>query len=388
MADWAVVVYGRTYEVDFRLLAIPHDLTHSEAFWISQRIQVMTRSAENLPNAPRWGIFSQDGLCVVGISCMVQELLTAAEEEFTSDCLGRPLFAFVGYVGRITQTVSEIPDYLDQDLRSFRSPYLEYALPNWTAKSFENRSRTPTMTEYRSLHHLPVNVSNITNQAELALSLPDKRQIFLYPDTQQNRQSLWRMAAMMLCAGQPVSLCLGLSRISDANDGLFLNATVVGATERRVLSNVNIPQVSPPVAAPSPVRSSEPQRSAISGFPDRNQHRIILLGVMELLIGALLGVLIGLILAQGLRLNLIKSTVIGAFGGVGFIFLLQSLQRWRMKDHPRSSQGIFLPLLEQLRRRSKSPETPPSEVKSPDPMYGFKEKVHQEEGNDGFREWR
>jgi len=401
ISDWAAVVYGRTYEVDFRLLAIPHDLTPPETLWISQRIQVMTRSAEDLPDAPRWGLFSQDGLCVVGASCMVQELLSATEAEFAYDRLGRPLFVFVGYVGRMAQTIPAIPAYLDRDLRSFRVSYLEYVVPNWTVKSYEERSRTPLLTEYRSLQYLPVEVADVGDQAELALSLPEKRQIFLYPDTEQIRQNLWRLAAARLSASQSVSICLGLSRSSDAIDGSFLNATVADITEKRILIEVNSSSTLHPTTIvaqpPSSRTSSTPQRSTVFRFLAHNHRHIILLGIVEVLIGAFLGGLIGLIFFQGLSLSrLLRVVIIGTLGGAGLTLLLQWLQRQTLTEDQnrrstkRSLKGIFLAMLKRLDRRANALEAPKSDAKPPKPMYGFNEKVNRDDGDDGdgFNEWR
>ena len=73
--QWAAIVYGRTYHLDFRFITIPHDFTASDITWASQHILATTHQARNLPSNPRWSLFKNDSYCVVGITCMVRDLI-------------------------------------------------------------------------------------------------------------------------------------------------------------------------------------------------------------------------------------------------------------------------------------------------------------------------
>ncbi len=56
-SKWAGIVYGRSYNLDFRLIAIPEDFTINETHWALEHIIPTTRAAGKLPHHPRWSLF-------------------------------------------------------------------------------------------------------------------------------------------------------------------------------------------------------------------------------------------------------------------------------------------------------------------------------------------
>ncbi|NJN08167.1 MAG: hypothetical protein HC815_09270 [Richelia sp. RM1_1_1] len=70
MNQWSALVYGRTYEVDFRLIAMPEDFNDEDKKWALKYILGTTRSPEKLPEQPRWSLFKNDKYCVVGVTAL------------------------------------------------------------------------------------------------------------------------------------------------------------------------------------------------------------------------------------------------------------------------------------------------------------------------------
>ncbi len=130
-SKWAPIIYGRTYSVDFRFLVTPCNFEEQQKDFFWNYIKVTTRSAENLPGKPRWIFLRTEKRCLVGVTCMVRDLIGSHtdqdSEDLTRDRQGRPLYAFVGYVSE-NPTPFGIPA---RNLELFAAPYLKFVSQKW-----------------------------------------------------------------------------------------------------------------------------------------------------------------------------------------------------------------------------------------------------------------
>jgi len=238
---WAPIVYGRTYEVDFRLLALPQDFQQAEQDWIMAHIQVMTRSAEDLQQKPRWAVFKSDRLCVVGIVCRVIDLIgdTLIEgQDLTRDQKKRPLYTFVGYATRTNQESIQLPAYTNKDLRLFRYPYEKYVIVNWQAKLYEERSRIAILTDYQHLDYSQVIIPGNLELEIWTLNLVEDEVVYIWGNSPENQNYLWAAAALQISRGKNVSLCLDLPSRSCATNSPFLNVTIGGITQKEKIIRI------------------------------------------------------------------------------------------------------------------------------------------------------
>ncbi|NEP62335.1 MAG: hypothetical protein F6K31_36290 [Symploca sp. SIO2G7] len=278
MMNWATIVYGRTSEVDFRLLALPRDFTRSEEDWLMAHIQTMTRYPEDLPNKPRWAVVRQDELCVLVVACMARELMEQAQTdgmELTHDHRGRPLYTVVGYATRLSQGEPvQIPAYLDQDLRVFSSTYQEYVTPHWLVKSYVQDS--VTASEYQPLSAAPAIVPAQLDQSYFVLNLTQPNLVVLWPDNIDERQALWATAAQQLASGENVSLCLCFPTQSSAVNGAFLNGTAVGIAQKEQI--IRIPESTSTSDSTDVEQPTITDQSVVSSILSWIVARILLVG--------------------------------------------------------------------------------------------------------------
>jgi hypothetical protein len=148
MSKWSAIVYSRTYEVDFRLIAIPDYFNDEDKKWALNYILGTTRSTGSLDIQPRWSLFKNEHYCVIGVTCRANDLFEStdlATEDRTQDFKRRPLFAFVGYVTQIDQEqgLPSILPYTGRNLELFKPLYQNYVCnPDiWFVKSYEKASK-------------------------------------------------------------------------------------------------------------------------------------------------------------------------------------------------------------------------------------------------------
>ena len=100
---WAPLVYGRTLNVDFRLLAIPEDTSREDIDWLQRMVNGAIVYPDALRNGHRWAVFKNERYCAFGLVCMA-ELVSAKRVVVQT----RDLYIFAGYVARIDP--SQYPD--------------------------------------------------------------------------------------------------------------------------------------------------------------------------------------------------------------------------------------------------------------------------------------
>ena len=234
-SQWAGIVYGRSYHLDFRLIAIPEDFNRHETNWALEHIIPTTRAASKLAHSPRWSLFKNEERCIVGVTCMVRDLIgdeQSAGENFTKDAQGRPLYVFVGYGTKITHPRYAInfPIYEDRNLNMFQ-PLYQYVREQWLAKdSGINRKKT-SLTNYQKLSFTKIKPHTVVNP-DLAQQLNCQgkyaNKIFLWQNLAPWNKKLWLTAA--ICK-KPTSLCLGSASQKYLLTSPFLNGTVDNISE-------------------------------------------------------------------------------------------------------------------------------------------------------------
>jgi hypothetical protein len=241
MALWSVIVYGRTYEADFRFLAIPEDFTQEALKWASQHINGTTRSPKELEKNPCWSLFKNPQHCVIGVTCMVRELIGSDEryQYMTQDSAGRSPYIFVGYVAKIEPNLNwwDIPTY-PKNIDFFKL-LLEYVEPLWHLKDYHLVNKEINRFEYsKTLNHYDFRASsNHFSLNRYFLINPSKKQAFIWQDSDYNRIELWENTRQSLYfqyqslyfLDRSISLCLGLAKEKDVLEGPFLNATTLDA---------------------------------------------------------------------------------------------------------------------------------------------------------------
>ncbi|MGL5834910.1 MAG: hypothetical protein ACRC1Z_17010 [Waterburya sp.] len=275
--DWAAIVYGRTYHLDFRLITVPHDFTPEAIVWASQHIVATTQKARNLVNAPRWSLFKNDDYCVMGVTCMVKDLIG----DTVKDDQGRPLYVFVGYGTQLTPTqpLKNFPGYTENSLDNFKILYQEIEQV-WLLKNYERDSRYPTRSQY-----YPINFYNEAINEAIALDSkepplddklnhplnhlsqdPDK--IYLWQSSLQQNRLLWQASAQ---SSVPLATCLNIRGKAFKNSS-FLNQSSAQAESFEIINRGTIERKSNPSEATNQNHHDVPN-SPLAQISQKISHR-------------------------------------------------------------------------------------------------------------------
>ena len=228
---WAAIVYGRSYQVDFRFIALPQDFTEPKKNWAAQYILATLNNANKLSGSPRWSLFKDESHCVIGVTCMVRDLLQDMAQEtielFSKDNQGRPLYVFVGYVAQIDcqPILDDFPPYTELHLQSFQNLY-QYIINVWQIEEYLQDSKKPIFNQYQPIA-FDSNQIKLENTSELATQInhqqKDPHHIYLWQNDAIQKQNLWATAAV---CQQPISLCLGEPNLKKIRQSPFLNQIV------------------------------------------------------------------------------------------------------------------------------------------------------------------
>lgn len=394
MTNWAAIVYGRTYEIDFRLLALPVDFSQSEQDWLIAHIQTMTRYPEDLSNQPRWAVFRQDTLCIFMVACMARDIVEHTQSDgmdLTRDRRGRALYTVVGYATRISpEECVQLPAYLDRDLRELFSIYQEYVAARWRVKSYiQDRA---TATEYRPLDTAPAMIPVEIERSYFALNITQPNTVVLWPDATNDRQVLWAIAAQQLATGQNVSLCLGLPTLRSAINGAFLNGTAIDVVQKEEISRISEGSSLP--------ESTNVERAVLSSKSTVTRRQVWII-TLVLLTGSLIGGATGLLVSKSLSSDIDRDrttseqdplavtnpnteersektvkmplyTGLGAIAGSLFSLVL-GMYLLKKLAHPTSSATRI------TRKQTEQEDELNQDFTERDPMFGFREKEQQNE---------
>jgi len=242
---WAPLIYGRTYEVDFRFLVTPIDFTNDHKDGVWDYIKVTTRAAETLSGNPRWLFYRGQTYCIIGVTCMIRDLMSALPEvgiehlpenlpdDMTQDRLGRPLFAFIGYVAKIDHP-TVIPE---RNLKHFLRSYLEFVPKKWT-ETYATLGRDPaTSGDVKSFYHVqfcpedgvqpteawqPMLLDQLLPQSSNGISLWNMAEA----------QNIWWTAAK---TAHPLSICIGNLPRRDLANSRFKVAVIEEVQQHEVI---------------------------------------------------------------------------------------------------------------------------------------------------------
>ncbi len=224
---WAHIVYGRSYHLDFRFIAVPEDFGEPEINWALPYILATAHKPKKLSLKPRWSLFKNQSHCVVGVTCMVRDLLGEKDISLTKDDKDRPLYIFVGYVAKLTNRkhLIDLPPYNNNSLQDFQSLY-DYVRQVWQVRDFHKNSHQSIKTNYNrrefSRQYLPKKFSrDLLVKLNHQENKPDK--VFLWQDKPEKNSRLWATSA---ACSQSTSLCLGNSDEQHCLDNPFLNQTI------------------------------------------------------------------------------------------------------------------------------------------------------------------
>ena len=251
VTKWAPLVYARTSMSDFRFMAVPDDFDEEKTRWALKYIRASFPSLayDGLRGRPRWIVFRDARYCVVGTTCMVDEILDVPTDQFR-DKEGRPLYVFLGFVSQ-----SPFPQMLSRKLRSFGELYNQYVKQQFWNKPYSwDRDKLPIGTyEKREW----ASSSEPKSLLEDKLNT-DKGKVGFWPEEDSER--LWYSAAW---STEAVSVCLGLSRKSDALTGPLLNAAVHG---------LSVPCIEDKKVKPSEELPPQPDQPTSSASPRKSRH--------------------------------------------------------------------------------------------------------------------
>ena len=244
VTKWAPLVYGRTHEVDFRFLAKPVDFGKDRENWSRGYIlaSFSFSTYDELRGHPRWIMFRDEQRCVVGATCMVEEIPGVPADQY-QDREGRPLYVFLGFVSQ-----SPSPQIPSRELRWFSKIYDECVKPRFWEKHYSREKDRPPAFSYETRKWQP--------SSELKEHLGDKlntdeKKVGFWPE--EDNEKVWYSATH---STEAVSVCLGLNRKSDALTGPLSNATVHGLSEPCIEDKEVKPSEDVPPLPDQPISSS------------------------------------------------------------------------------------------------------------------------------------
>lgn len=264
MTKYAPIIYGRTYNSDFRLIVKPHDFQNDESKWVKRYIlQTMRLETKQwgakLRENPRWFMLSTEDRCVFGVTCMADMLSNTMYE----DSVGRPLYVCVGYVGDDPSPTMQNCDF-DVLKSEFKKIYEDYVGARWLEKPFQvNKANEKFISQYHEISILKK--SGIYKENQLAS--PQKfntstKRVLLIPEPRSNAEK-YKLFTAAAKAQKPISVCLGLTRDicqklvrDEASQAGFLNIAISGIEREIYLKReISIPKPRPQ-PKPEPINHS------------------------------------------------------------------------------------------------------------------------------------
>lgn len=167
--NWAAIVYSRTYETDFRVLAFPEDFSIQDKKWVEANIFKTTFEAENLKQNPRWSFFVNEKYLVIGVSCYADELLQNYPEygELLKDENGRGLYLFAGYVTQLEPYESLCYIQYTQPTLDIFAPVYAYVKEKWLSRE----SQDVVKTIYDTQLNISIQSQEKVSQEKMPISL-------------------------------------------------------------------------------------------------------------------------------------------------------------------------------------------------------------------------
>ncbi|MDA1014418.1 MAG: hypothetical protein O3A00_08205 [Planctomycetota bacterium] len=253
---WAPLVYGRTLNVDFRLLAIPEETSREDIDWFQRMVNGAIIYPDALRTGHRWAVFKNERYCAFGLVCMAA--LVSAKRVVVQT---RDLYLFAGYVARIDPTLYPDPPHhpripplgiVDQPpFTVFRTlwDYVDFLWDDTRTSSEELLS--DTQKPFRPVPQLEGLLSNspIVESSSALNRTPGKCAVH----SEANESLLWSEAIQSTI---PTSLCLRMPDRLSARSAPFENVTIDGIESDSVIDRASGTSSTPrkkTVAAPAQI---------------------------------------------------------------------------------------------------------------------------------------
>lgn len=230
---WAPLVFARTYSVDYHLIAMPEDFEDQDSAWAMPFIlgAFETSIVESQTNSLRWSVLKKDAWCVVGLTCRAYQL---RNEKIRDEARRIGLQVFLGYVlhkqplpSRVLPAMETEESLRRNDGSSTNPQYGPFSeLYHFVEKHWDDNARQARKIETRGYtYDLEPGTFDYTKVKDLTLYEHDEAHewtTLVFNANKYNNELLWTIASQQ---DAPLSLCLGLSRKSYAQNGPFVNAS-------------------------------------------------------------------------------------------------------------------------------------------------------------------
>ncbi len=252
MSEWSAIAYGRTYEVDYRFLAIPQDFTREDCEWAKKYIVATMHYRENLKNL-RWSMFKNQKYCVIGLTCRVSNFINSNDNiqfDISADKHKRPIYVFVGYVAKLDRDkkLDYIPDFCEQISASLKVLTIDIYNHFCSLLNYDSNSKKPLIYSYEYLFDTNINATKIDNYYLHFVEVFDfsineiKNPILSH--NQETSTELWKITAEYILisqyttSNQDISLCIN----AENNKYILTETPFIAATVRKM---VNYPHQHP-----------------------------------------------------------------------------------------------------------------------------------------------
>ena len=207
----APVVYGRTYEVDFRYLALPERFEESSRRLMTPHVEAALVHPEKLRGSQRWVFIRDNEVQVAAVVCETKVLAGPDQMELNRDVELRDSYLFAGWMFPANKSC-----FVPMDAEVFK-PLLKYVSKHW----LEKRSRLSPVME----HFAPFETNRIPPSGGLVLRSP-ATSVRIHPREDDSR--IWASAFETT---DELAICLGLPDVRYAIEGTFSEASVEGCTQ-------------------------------------------------------------------------------------------------------------------------------------------------------------
>jgi len=223
---WSGIIYTRTKNLDYRYIAIPKNFDSYQLLWLETYVKFLLKKPDNLrengSDRRIWSIFKDENYCVIGLTCMVRDLIGFIElnhpNDYTRDYTQTPIYTFIGCSIKLKEMSSDVPDFnILKD--KFKNLYEEHVIPVWEELfSTTSVSLSPNINFLEEEKKLSCNAQN--NKYDLNT---DSNSVLIAPMTDENNKGYWYSAYEF---SEPISLCLGFSSEKDLINSPFMNCTI------------------------------------------------------------------------------------------------------------------------------------------------------------------
>ncbi|MDF5711446.1 MAG: hypothetical protein PUP90_28165 [Nostoc sp. S4] len=246
MSDWSAIAYGRTYEVDYRFLAIPEDFTPIDCEWAKKYIVATMHYRENLKGYFRQSIFKNKKYCVIGLTCRVSDLINNNDNiqfDIGYDKQNRYIYVFIGHVAKLYQDkkLDYIPDFWGQNFASLRGLTIDIYNQKWRVPEHNLNSKKTLIISYKKRFINNVDNTKLSNSClDIFKDIDFSQNCIKIPiraHDQKTSTELWQITAKYILisqyttSNQDISLCIN----AENNKYILTETPFIAATVRKMV---------------------------------------------------------------------------------------------------------------------------------------------------------